>query len=54
MMADPKSWGHFVVECEGRGEVPTGFPLTKAPKPFLPGQMLVSDEPRWAVAVLNR
>jgi len=47
MMVDPKSWGHFVVECEGHGEIPTGFPLTKAPAGFLPDQLLVSDKPRW-------
>jgi hypothetical protein len=47
MMAEPKSWGHFVVECEGHGEAPAGFPLTKAPKYFLPDQMLVSDQARW-------
>jgi hypothetical protein len=47
MMLDPKSWGHFVVECEAHGEVPAGFPLTKALAGFLPDQMLVSDQARW-------
>ena len=47
MMLNPKSWGHFVVECEAHGEVPSGFPLTKALAGFLPDQMLVSDQPRW-------
>jgi hypothetical protein len=47
MMLDPKSWGHFVVECEAHGEAPTGFPLTKAVAGFLPDQMLVSDQARW-------
>jgi Dolichyl-phosphate-mannose-protein mannosyltransferase len=47
MMVNPKSWGHFVVECEGHGEIPTGFPLTKAPAGLLPAQLLVSDKPRW-------
>jgi hypothetical protein len=47
MMVNPKSWGHFVVECEGHGEVPSGFPLTKAPLFLLPEQMLVSDQARW-------
>jgi len=53
MMLNPKSWGHFVVECEGHGEVPTGFPLTKAPSFLLPTQMLLSDQPRWRMAPLN-
>jgi 4-amino-4-deoxy-L-arabinose transferase-like glycosyltransferase len=53
MMLNPKSWGHFVVECEGHGEVPTGFPLTKAPLSFLPDQMLLSDQARWRMAPLN-
>jgi hypothetical protein len=52
MMRDPKSWGHFVVECEAHGEVPTGFPLTKAPARFLPEQMLISDQTRWRVLPL--
>ena len=47
MMLEPKSWGHFVVECEAHGEVPSGFPLTKALAGFLPDQMLVSDQARW-------
>jgi hypothetical protein len=49
MMLDPKSWGHFVVECEAHGEVPAGFPLTKALAGFLPDQMLVSDQARWRI-----
>jgi hypothetical protein len=53
MMANPKSWGHFVVECEGHGEVPTGFPLAKAPLFLLPAQMLLSDQARWRMPPLN-
>jgi hypothetical protein len=47
MIADPKSWGHFIFECMAHGEVPTGFPLKKAPSVLLPDQMLVSDQARW-------
>jgi len=47
MMREPKSWGHFIFECESHGEVPSGFPLTKAPSHFLPDQLLVSDQARW-------
>lgn len=47
MMLDPKSWGHFVVQCEGHGEVPAGFPLTNAIAGFLPDQLFVSDRARW-------
>ncbi len=53
MIRDPKSWGHFVVECETRGEVPAGFPLKKAPLRFLPDQMLVSDQARWRMPPVN-
>ncbi|HEV7928427.1 MAG TPA: glycosyltransferase family 39 protein [Verrucomicrobiae bacterium] len=53
MMANQRSWGHFVVECEGHGEVPTGFPLTNAPMSFLPDQMLLSDRPRWRMPPPN-
>jgi hypothetical protein len=53
MMLQPKSWGHFVVECEGHGEVPTGFPLTKAPLSLLPDWMLLSDQARWRMPPPN-
>jgi 4-amino-4-deoxy-L-arabinose transferase-like glycosyltransferase len=57
MVADSNSWGHFFfqceahLECEGHGEVPSGFPLTKAPTGFLPDQLLLSDQPRWRLPV---
>jgi hypothetical protein len=57
MVADSKSWGHFFfqceahLECEGHGEVPSGFPLTKAPTGFLPDQLLLSDQARWRLPV---
>ncbi|HEY3862929.1 MAG TPA: glycosyltransferase family 39 protein [Verrucomicrobiae bacterium] len=55
MMLNPRSWGRFVVDaCQTHGEVPSGFPLTKAPTGFLPGRMLVSDEPRWRMAPQGR
>jgi hypothetical protein len=47
MMLKPASWSHFVAECQAHGEVPTGFPLTKAPSGFLPYQMFLSDQARW-------
>jgi hypothetical protein len=47
MTVNPKSWGHFIFECMAHGEVPAGFPLTKAPLGFLPDQMLLSDQARW-------
>ena len=53
MVSNPKSWGHFFfqceahLECQGHGEVPAGFPLTKAPSGFLPDQLLLSDQARW-------
>jgi hypothetical protein len=52
MMLEPKSWGHFVVDaCQPYGEVPSGFPLTKAPRGLLPDRMLVTDEPRWRLPI---
>jgi len=53
MMLNPKSWGHFLAECEAHGEVPAGFPLTKAPTGFLPDQILVSDQARWRMPPVN-
>jgi hypothetical protein len=47
MMLKPASWSRFVAECSAHGEVPTGFPLTKAPSGFLPYQMFLSDQARW-------
>jgi hypothetical protein len=47
MMLKTNSWGHFAMECQAHGEVPTGFPLTKAPLGFLPYQMFLSDQARW-------
>jgi hypothetical protein len=47
MMLKTNSWGHFVMECQAHGEVPPGFPLTKAPAGFLPYQIFLSDQPRW-------
>jgi len=41
------SWGRFFWDCWAHGEVPTGFPLQKAPVGFLPDQMLLSDRVRW-------
>lgn len=45
--ANEKSWGHFLLQCSEHGEVPTGFPLRKAPKGFLPDQLFLSDKVRW-------
>jgi len=47
MKADEKSWGHFALECSEHGEVPTGFPLRKAPEGLLPDQLFLSDKVRW-------
>jgi hypothetical protein len=47
MKTDEKGWGHFVLECAEHGEVPTGFPLRKAPVGFLPAQLFLSDKDRW-------
>jgi hypothetical protein len=41
------SWGRFFWDCWAHGEVPSGFPLQKAPVGFLPDQMLLSDKVRW-------
>jgi hypothetical protein len=45
--ANSKGWGHFVLESAEHGEVPSGFPLRKAPFGFLPDQLFLSDKVRW-------
>lgn len=52
METDERDWGHFLLECIERGEVPSGFPLRKAPEPrgLLPDQLLLSDKVRWLEA----
>ncbi len=50
MVLGQKSWERFAYECESQGQVPPGFPLTKAPKQLLPYQILVSDQARWRLA----
>lgn len=47
IMLEPKSWGHFLFDCETKEEVPDGFPLAQTPKGFLPYQLFLSDKPRW-------
>jgi len=47
MKEDEKSWGHFVLECSEHGEVPTGFPLRKAPEGLLPEQLFLSEKASW-------
>lgn len=49
LVYDPRGWGPFLLECSEHGEVPTGFPLRKAPSPrgFLPDQLFLSDSVRW-------
>lgn len=42
-----QSWGQFVIDCSEHGEVPTGFPLRKAPAGLLPAQLFLSDKVRW-------
>jgi len=42
------SWGRFYWDCWAHGEVPSGFPLRKAPLNYLPAQMLLSDHDRWS------
>lgn len=47
MKEDPKSWANFVLDCAEHQEVPTGFPLKKAPIGLLPEQMFLSDTAGW-------
>jgi 4-amino-4-deoxy-L-arabinose transferase-like glycosyltransferase len=47
MKSDPHGWGGFVFECGEHGEVPSGFPLRKAPVGFLPDELFLSDKARW-------
>ena len=47
LRAEPKGWGHFILECAEHSEVPSGFPLRKAPVGLLPDQLFLSDHDRW-------
>jgi 4-amino-4-deoxy-L-arabinose transferase-like glycosyltransferase len=49
MIIEPNSWERFVLDSWAHGEVPTDFPLRKAPVGFLPDQMFLSDTVRWPV-----
>jgi hypothetical protein len=48
------SWGSFLLGCAEHGEVPTGFPLRKAPVGLLPAQLFLSDKARWREAASPR
>jgi 4-amino-4-deoxy-L-arabinose transferase-like glycosyltransferase len=41
------SWGSFILESLVRREIPSGFPLRKAPAGFLPEQLFLADWDRW-------
>jgi 4-amino-4-deoxy-L-arabinose transferase-like glycosyltransferase len=44
---DNVGWGVFIVEVVLRREVPTGFPLQRAPTGFMPDQLFLADWERW-------
>jgi len=42
-----RSWAAFLLESMVQREVPTGFPLRRAPDGFFPEQLLLTDYDRW-------
>lgn len=42
-----QSWTGFMLESMLQGQVPTGFPLRRAPEGFFPRQLLLTDYDRW-------
>lgn len=42
-----EGWGMFILDLLLKREVPTGFPLKKAPTGFFPEQLFLSDKERW-------
>jgi hypothetical protein len=42
-----EGWGTFILEALLKREIPTGFPLQKAPTGFFPEQLFLSDHVRW-------
>ncbi|MGB9601249.1 MAG: ArnT family glycosyltransferase [Verrucomicrobiia bacterium] len=42
-----EGWGMFILDLLLKREVPTGFPLQKAPTGFFPEQLFLSDKERW-------
>lgn len=42
-----EGWGMFFLDLLLKREVPTGFPLQKAPTGFFPEQLFLSDKERW-------
>ena len=41
------SWGSFILDSMLRREIPSSFPLRKAPTGFLPEQLFLTDYDRW-------
>lgn len=41
------AWGRFVLESILKTNVPTGFPLKRAPSGFFPEQVFLTDRSRW-------
>jgi Dolichyl-phosphate-mannose-protein mannosyltransferase len=48
MLKSPEgAWGRFVLDSVLRTNVPSGFPLKKAPPGLFPAQLFLSDQTRW-------
>ena len=47
MIKDRDGWGRFTLECFTKGEVMTGFPLTRMYAYWLPDQLFLTDWERW-------
>ena len=49
-----KTWPRFAFDALGRGEVPTGFPLTKSRADLLPDHLYLADRDRWSSAPIQK
>ncbi len=48
MLKSPEgAWGRFVLDSVLKTNVPSGFPLKKAPPGLFPSQLFLSDQTRW-------
>jgi hypothetical protein len=45
-----KGWGIFLIDAVLRQQIPSGFPLRKMPKGYLPDQLFLTDRERWPAA----
>ncbi|MEI9962050.1 MAG: glycosyltransferase family 39 protein [Limisphaerales bacterium] len=48
--AGGRSWGSFIIQSVVQNQIPSGFPLRRAPTGFLPERLFLTDWDRWKMA----